>query len=206
MRRPTSAFQLLLTACFPVAVAASLCVGPMRGAQTANSAPSAFEVASIKPAGLIEPGRARLLEMMGSFNPRGLFSVSGQRVEARGRTAAQLVAAAYLIPVREIVGPPWISDGRFDVEALIPSGQNPDKASEMLRTLLQERLALKAHRAVRKMSGYILSVEKRWTEALRKPARRSRRTIPRTTSARSSRDDNRHANGPRRHGPTHQYP
>ena len=92
--------------------------------------------------------------------PRGLFSVRGGRVEAVGDTAAQLVAAAYLIPVREIVGPTWMSDARFDIVALIPSGQSPNQATEMLRTLLEKRFSLKAHREVRRMSGYILSIGK----------------------------------------------
>jgi len=92
--------------------------------------------------------------------PRGLFSVSGGRVEALGRTAAQLVAGAYLIPAREIVGPSWMSDARFDVVALIPSGQSPNKANEMLRTLLEARFSLKAHHEARRMSGYILSIGK----------------------------------------------
>jgi uncharacterized protein (TIGR03435 family) len=131
------------------------------GVARAQDFPSpTFEVASIKPSGPIDPVRARLSEMIGSYSPRRLFTVTGHRFEARGRSAGELVAAAYLIPVREIVGPSWISDARFDVEALIPSGQSPDKASEMLRTLLEERLALKAHREVRRMSGYILSVGK----------------------------------------------
>jgi uncharacterized protein (TIGR03435 family) len=135
-------------------------VGFARVARAQNSADPAFEVASIKPSGPISPAQARVLEMIASYSPRELLSVSGQRVEARGRTAAQLVAAAYLIPVREIVEPSWMSDARFDVEALIPSGQSRDKVSEMLRTLLEERLALKAHHEVRRMSGYILSVGK----------------------------------------------
>jgi uncharacterized protein (TIGR03435 family) len=58
------------------------------------------------------------------------------------------------------VGPPWISDARLDVEALIPSGQHPDKIPEMLRTLLEQRLALKAHREVRNIFGYTLSTGK----------------------------------------------
>jgi uncharacterized protein (TIGR03435 family) len=104
-------------------------------AQTADPGAPAFEVASFKPSGPINPQRARLFDIVASNSPLMLFNVSGQRVEVRGTTAAQLVAVAYRIPAREIVGPPWISDARFDVEALIPSGQHPDKIPEMLRTL-----------------------------------------------------------------------
>lgn len=146
-----------------VALVVTVVANVAPGQQVSRSGPAiapAFEVASIKPAGPIMPAQASLLESIASYYPRGLFSISGQRLQARGRTAGQLIAAAYLIPVREIVGPSWIFDARFDVEALIPSGQTPDKASEMLRTLLEQRLALKAHHEVRRMSGYILSIGK----------------------------------------------
>jgi uncharacterized protein (TIGR03435 family) len=53
-----------------------------------------------------------------------------------------------------------MSEARFDVEALIPAGQSAEKAPEMLRTLLAERFALKAHHEDRRMSGYILSIGK----------------------------------------------
>ena len=134
--------------------------GFARVARAQDSTAPAFEVATIKPAGPANPAQARLFEFVGSYNPSRLFSIGGRRVEARGTTAAQLVAAAYLIPVREIVGPSWMSDVRFDVEALMPADQGRDKASDMLRTLLEQRLALKAHHETRRMSGYTLSIGK----------------------------------------------
>lgn len=139
-------------------------------ARAQDPAPSTFEVASVKPSGPIDPGRQRLGENMENTFPRGLFSIRGRRLEAPGRTVTQLVAAAYQIPAREIVGPSWMSDARFDIVALIPAAQSPEKvsdrkafdniASEMLRTLLAERFALKAHHEDRKVSGYTLSVAK----------------------------------------------
>lgn len=142
----------------------SSCIGPVRAAQGADAPTASFEVASIKPSGRVDPGRARRLEFMENEYPRGLFSVRGGRVEAFGDTAAQLVAAAYLIPVREIAGPTWMSDARFDIVALIPSGQSPNQATEMLRTLLEKRFSLKAHHEVRRMFGYILSIGKGGTK------------------------------------------
>ncbi len=84
----------------------------------------------------------------------------GQRIIIHGMSAGQLIAAAYRVPQRDVVGPSWIFDARFDIDALIPAGQGRDKAPDMLRTLLEQRLALKGHRVVRKMSGYVLSVDK----------------------------------------------
>jgi uncharacterized protein (TIGR03435 family) len=139
-------------------IALAVCLSPVRWACAADSDAPAFEVASLKPSGPISPARERLFEMVANDDALGLPG-GGQRVEIHGRSAAELVAAAYRIPLREIVGPSWISDARFDIDALIPSGQTRAKAPEMLLTLLQERLALKAHRDVRRTSGYILSVE-----------------------------------------------
>jgi len=152
---------------------AAFCARPVRVACAQAPAASAFEVASIKPSAPGEPVRAGV-EMMANIDPRMLYSINGRRLQARGRTLAQLVAAAYQIPVREIVGPSWMSEARFDVEALIPEGQGlPERgldrkafdtvlktASEMLRTLLAERFALKVHHEDRRVSGYILSVGK----------------------------------------------
>lgn len=141
-------------------IAASLYMSPVRAAQETGSAAPAFEVASIKHSVGDSTLRARLLESVENIFPGELFSVSGDRFAAHGRTLSELVAGAYLIPVREIVGPSWMSDVRFDVEAVIPSGQSSDQAAEMLRALLEERFALKAHREVRRMSGYSLSIGK----------------------------------------------
>ncbi len=149
---------------------AAFCAGLGRTARAQNSSASAFEVASIKPSGRADPRRALFAEILANTHPRVLFSVRGRKFEALGRTVGQLIAAAYQIPVREIMGPSWISETRFDVEALIPASQSFEKASdrgtfdntvsEMLRTLLAERFALKAHHEDRRVVGYILSVRK----------------------------------------------
>jgi len=137
------------------------CLSAVPGAYAQNSGAPAFEVASLKLSAPTDRLQNELSEFMtGSRNLRakGFVPGDGQRVELHGFSAAELVAVAYRIPRREVVGPSWISDARFDIDALIPSGQTRDKAPEMLLTLLQERLALKAHHEVRRMSGYILSV------------------------------------------------
>jgi len=136
----------------------------VNAAYAQDSGAPAFEVASVKPSGPTDPKRDRLFEMAagdgGMMRGGHFLPGDGQRIEIHGMSAAELIAAAYRIPLREIVGPSWMSDARFEVEALIPSGQTRDEAPAMLLTLLQERLALKAHHEVRKTSGYILSVGK----------------------------------------------
>jgi uncharacterized protein (TIGR03435 family) len=141
-------------------MAVAICLSPVSGALAQDSTAPAFDVASLKPSGSTNPVRDRLFEMEAVDNRSGRLPGRGQKIEIHGMNVAELVAAAYRVPLEGIVGPSWIFDVRFDIDALIPSGQARDKAPEMLLTLLQERLALKAHREVRKTSGYILSVGK----------------------------------------------
>jgi uncharacterized protein (TIGR03435 family) len=141
-------------------IAVAVCLIPALRAYAADSGAPTFEVASVKLSVTANPIRDRLLQMMADekYGAFVFLPGRGQRIEIRGMSAAELVAAAHRIPLREILGPSWMSDARFDIDALVPSGQTRDKAPEMLLTLLQDRLALKAHREVRKTSGYILSV------------------------------------------------
>jgi len=97
---------------------------------------------------------------MADRNLSGFLPGQNQRVEIDGYSAAGLIAAAYQVPLREIEGPSWIFNVRFTVSALIPAGRTRKEAPEMLRTLLVERLDVRAHRETRKVSGYILSVAK----------------------------------------------
>ena len=139
-------------------LAVAVCLSPLHCARAADSDAPAFEVASLKPSGPISPAQERLFEMVANDGDALGLPGRGQRVEIHGRSAAELIAAASRVPLRDIVGPSWLSDARFDIDALIPSGQTRAKAPEMLLTLLQERLALKAHRDVRRTSGFILLV------------------------------------------------
>jgi len=133
---------LLTLAAFALCVAGGLiavaaCLTPVLGAHPADSDAPAFEVASLKQSGPIDPRRARLFEMIANGSPIGFLPGYGNRIEIHGWSAGELLAAAYRIPMREIVGPSWIFEARFDIDALIPSGQTRAQGPEMLRSLLQ---------------------------------------------------------------------
>jgi uncharacterized protein (TIGR03435 family) len=132
----------------------------MHFALAQEPAAPAFEVASLKISGQVDQLRARMADRMADHSSSGFMPGQNQRVEIEGYSAAGLVAAAYQVPLREIEGPSWIFNVRYTVSALIPAGRTRKDAPEMLRTLLMERLALKAHRDTRKVSGYVLSVAK----------------------------------------------
>jgi len=138
-------------------IALGICLISAMGASIGDDDAPAFEVAALKLSGPVDPLRQRLFERVTNEN-MGMVGGDGQRVEIKGMSAAELIAVAYRIPLRQVAGASWMFDTRFELEALIPAGQKRDKAPEMLLTLLQERLALKAHRETRKMSGYSLTI------------------------------------------------
>jgi uncharacterized protein (TIGR03435 family) len=127
-----------------------------------QSAPPAFEVASVKPA-----------------DPNGhpgvgidLRTFPGGKLLATDCTLKQLIQAAYSVePWQVLAGPAWLDSDRFDIEA--KAGQDfskdpdrvaalghdaPRKMMTMLQTLLAERFSVKVHREIREDNIYSLAV------------------------------------------------
>ena len=120
-----------------------------------------FEVASVKLVEDTDPRLAQVMDRGRSSGPmaRGV-PLRGHRVEMRSYTLEQMIATAYLVRPRQVVGPAWLSDKRFNVDALIPEDAPVRQANEMLRALIEERFGLRAHRASREEAGYFLTVAK----------------------------------------------
>ena len=119
------------------------------GAQVTTS--PAFEVVSIKP---IEPGLAY---------PN--FFVEGDKLRGNHVTAAMLVATAYGVPRRQVLGgPDWINSARFNIDAratrrLPPKtddGGLQEPVSGMLRRLLADRFRLRVRSESREMPVWAL--------------------------------------------------
>jgi uncharacterized protein (TIGR03435 family) len=127
-------------------MATEICLG-------AGPAPR-FEVASVKSVEAQDTRSVQARDLARSL------PIHGRRLEIRAFTLEQLISVAYRIPTRLLVGPGWLSDKRFDVEAIIPSDAAADQANEMLQTLLQERFGLRVHRDTREQAGYFLAVGK----------------------------------------------
>jgi uncharacterized protein (TIGR03435 family) len=121
-------------------------------AQTGAPARPAFEVASVKP-------------HSGNEGPRGIsFSPSGRFAWNR-MTVRQLLQSAYgeLGPKEVDGGPGWLSTDAFDIAATSPEAlaeMAPDGTPvglfRRLRTLLEDRFALKAHIESRSRPVYAL--------------------------------------------------
>jgi bla regulator protein blaR1 len=114
---------------------------------TGNPTALAFDVVSIKS--LEGIARARL---PGARQSQGRFARAAT-------TVRQLVEYAYDVqPLQVTGGPAWMSTGRFQVDARTERTTTPAQMRAMVKQMLAERFALKAHIDVRERPIYRLVV------------------------------------------------
>jgi uncharacterized protein (TIGR03435 family) len=129
----------------------ALSSGPLFGQTT--QAPT-FDVASVKPAGPLDPTKIIAGKMHIGM------TVDGARVDIGSLSLADLIRIAYRVKPYQINGPDWMGAQRFDLLAKIPDGASPDQVPEMLQALLTERFKLKVHRESKEQPVYALVVGK----------------------------------------------
>lgn len=110
---------------------------------------TAFEVASVKPSGR---------QVGADYNNR--FAVSPAGIAARNATLRRLISEAYRLQVRQVVGPGWLDQNEYDLDARAGTQTDREQMALMLRTLLSERFNLKQHRETREMRSYELLADK----------------------------------------------
>ena len=96
-----------------------------------------FEVASIKPAALMERGKM----MIG-------FGGDAGRINYTNVSLKDVVARAYEMKPYQVSGPAWMDSERYDITAKIPDGVSRDKVPEMLRNLLPRFVATQLYRGM----------------------------------------------------------
>jgi bla regulator protein BlaR1 len=143
--------KLLLGAAALTTLAAPVTIGllnaPPGRAQTPAGAPSAFEVASIKP----NKSGAR----------GGQFSTEPGGIVATNMPLRTFIKAAYGVQDYQLSGGPgWIDSERYDVAAKSEGAVLDDKLLLMLRALLEERFKLTLHREKKELPGYALVIGK----------------------------------------------
>jgi uncharacterized protein (TIGR03435 family) len=126
----------------------------------ADARPIAFEVASIKP----NPSR----DVVESVSVQ-----SGGGVRMTGFRLDTLIRVAYAIgptwtPDRIIGGPAWVRADRFDIVAKAEGdlmfdveGRRPARVIAMLKTLLEDRFAVRVHTESRPMPAFELRLSRR---------------------------------------------
>jgi uncharacterized protein (TIGR03435 family) len=112
----------------------------------------AFEVATIKPAGLQDDRAGRYIRMQ-----------SAHVFQAKNYTVHGMIAAAYDLNPRAISGgPAWVDSQPWEIIAKTPGEKRPnwDDQMVMLRKMLAERFNLSFHREKKQFNIYDLTVSK----------------------------------------------
>jgi len=106
----------------------------------------AFEVATIKPAGPMDPAKMLAALQAGGKMPVGA-NIDSRRAEYLYLDLKTLITYAYGVKPYQITGPDWMATTRFDILAKMPDGATKDDAPKMLQALLEDRFKLTSHRA-----------------------------------------------------------
>jgi uncharacterized protein (TIGR03435 family) len=127
-------------------------------AQTPAPPPLAFEVASIKPAGALDP----MAIAQGKVNVG--MKVDGAICNIGSFSLRDLVRTAYEVKDYQISGLDSLgaamSAQRFNIQATLPEGATEKQVPQMLQTLLAERFKLVIHRETKDQPVYALLVAK----------------------------------------------
>jgi len=133
-----------ISAVLPIIVFSYSCVAQSPVQQSGST----FEVASVKLSSqetILTPGR-RIQTSPGSLVTRGL-------------PLRECIVLAYNSPTK-IIGPDWLAEVHLDIAAKAATPAGDKDLYAMLRTLLANRLGLRAHFEKREMPVYALAVAK----------------------------------------------
>jgi uncharacterized protein (TIGR03435 family) len=84
--------------------------------------------------------------------------LSGDKYILRDATMVDLVAAAYGVDAKNVLGgPAWLEHDRFDIAAKAPRTTSPENVKLMLRTLLVDRFKLVVHTDIKPEPAFVLS-------------------------------------------------
>ncbi len=113
-----------------------------------NATPG-FEVATIKPSKPDQPGK--------------IITVQGNRLRTVNVTLNDLIAFAYGVQSKQVIGvPPWAGTDKFEIEGK-PEGEGTPSQEQwkgMLQKLMADRFKLSFHREKKELPVYALSVAK----------------------------------------------
>jgi len=112
---------------------------------SAQSAPPAFETASIHPNPRVE---------------RQEIQISPASLTLRNQTFVFLVQWAWDVTPAQIDAPPWFMEECFDVVAKAPGPADETQMRLMLQKLLADRFGLRAHKEARVMPVYAITLAK----------------------------------------------
>ena len=124
-------------------------VGIAVGLSQSTPQQRSFEVASVRPSQRIVGPDAN---NQFSFTPIG--------IRARNVTVRHLVAEAYRLQLNQVLGPNWLDQIEYDIEAQASGHVTKEQIALSLRVLLSERFKLASHRETRLLRLYELVTAK----------------------------------------------
>jgi uncharacterized protein (TIGR03435 family) len=107
----------------------------------------AFEVASIKATDP-NPENTAFIGM----------TADGARVRYTNITLRDCIRGAFQVRDFQIIGPDWMTNARYEINAKLPAGASMDQIPEMLQSLLEERFKLEIRREKKDTNVYALVV------------------------------------------------
>jgi uncharacterized protein (TIGR03435 family) len=122
-----------------------------------------FDVASLKPSPPSTAPNPMAAQMMAKSQdhmydsqPLGWLPIEKTRLTMKNRSLAGLIASAFRVRQRDVSGPAWLAEDRYEIEATFPVDTPKAAVNDMLRALLEERFGLKIHREGKEVAGYAL--------------------------------------------------
>ena len=122
-----------------------------------------FDAISLRPyrsGGPIAGGEFSASQEAASSLKGGPGTADPERIAATGITLTGLVAAAYGVLSDQVLGPGWIGDERYVLQAKVPPGATREQASLMLQNALAERFKLVVHHEKRQFQIWELGIAK----------------------------------------------
>ena len=103
-----------------------------------------FEVVSIKPVEGLIAGKAAA----------GGMRVDGAQVHFVNYGLAFFVTTAYKLRRYQVIGPDWLAEAHFDVDAKLPAGATRAQIPEMVKSMLEDRFQIKVREDSKEFSVY----------------------------------------------------
>jgi len=120
------------------------------GVAAAQSQDLQFEVATIRPAGTLNPQ-----DVLSGKTALGV-AVNGNQATIRYTSIRDLAVQAWEVKPFDVKGPDWIGQQRFDITALLPEGATAKDMPQLLRSLLRDRFKMVAHKDSKEAQVYAL--------------------------------------------------
>lgn len=122
-----------------------------------------FDAISLRPyrsSGPIGGGEFSASREATSSLKGGPGTADPERIAATGITLRGLIAAAYGVLSDQVLGPGWIGDERYVLQAKVPPGATREQVSLMLQNALTERFKLVVHHEKRQFQIWELGIGK----------------------------------------------